>query len=278
MTSGGTELVSHGLAEFVAQEEMDRYSGYWWSPDSRSILFEEADASAVEVWHVADPAKPEQAPLPSRYPRPGKSNVNARLGIVPVQGGKVVWLRWDAVRFPYFTHADWHKTGGLTVCVQTRDQKELVLLRVDPKTGATTPLLTERDSAWINLDPSMPQWLDDGSGFLWTSEREGAWQLEMRNRSGKLQRVLVPPSARYQGFVHLDTPARQVYGRASNDPTQAHLFRVSLDGGIPEALTKETGVHSAAFAKNGATYVHSVVTPTAMPKSEVRRVDGSLVR
>src|SRR5262249_16376106 len=68
VTTGGNERVSHGLAEFVAQEEMGRFSGYWWSPDSRSIAYEEADNTGVETWYVADSAHPERPPHPSFYP------------------------------------------------------------------------------------------------------------------------------------------------------------------------------------------------------------------
>jgi len=88
VTIGGTEAVAHGLAEFVAREEMARYSGYWWSPDGRSIAYEESDARDVEIWYVADPAKPGDPPYPVRYPRPGKSNVKVRLGVVPIEGGR----------------------------------------------------------------------------------------------------------------------------------------------------------------------------------------------
>ena len=84
VTTGGTEKKSHGLAEFVAQEEMGRFTGYWWSPDAKSIAFEEADAEGVEVWHVADPIHPDQPAQPFFYPRPGKANVKVRLGIVSV--------------------------------------------------------------------------------------------------------------------------------------------------------------------------------------------------
>src|SRR6266540_4791492 len=66
VTTGGTELVSHGLAEFVAREEMNRFSGYWWSPDSRFIAYQETDANDVEVWYVADSARPDDRPYPSR--------------------------------------------------------------------------------------------------------------------------------------------------------------------------------------------------------------------
>src|SRR5262249_7548439 len=51
VTTNGSAEKTHGLAEFVAQEEMDRYSGYWWSPDSKHIAYEEADHAGVEVWY-----------------------------------------------------------------------------------------------------------------------------------------------------------------------------------------------------------------------------------
>ncbi len=75
MTTGGTETISHGLAEFVAQEEMAAFPGYWWSPDSRRIAFQESDASKVESWYVADPAQAGQPAAATFYPRPGKDNV-----------------------------------------------------------------------------------------------------------------------------------------------------------------------------------------------------------
>jgi dipeptidyl-peptidase-4 len=67
---------------------MGRFTGYWWSPDSRFIAFEEADATGVETWYVADPIHPEQPAHPTFYPRPGKANVKVKLGVVSVAGGK----------------------------------------------------------------------------------------------------------------------------------------------------------------------------------------------
>ena len=91
VTTGGTEQKTHGLAEFVAQEEMGRFSGYWWSPDAKHLAYEEADAGGVEVWYVADPIAPQRPPHPSFYPRPGKANVKVRLGLIPVTGGPTTW-------------------------------------------------------------------------------------------------------------------------------------------------------------------------------------------
>jgi dipeptidyl-peptidase-4 len=277
VTSGGTAQRTHGMAEFVAQEEMSRFSGYWWSPDSRAIAYEEADATPVEVWYVADPARPGQPPLPSYYPRPGKANVNVRLGVVPVAGGPTTWVQWNVRRYPYLATVRWDKHGPLLLLVQTRDQKEVVLLRADPETGKTTPLVTEHDAAWVNLHQDVPHWLEDDSGFLWTTEVHGGPQLELRDPKGKLLRVLATPVTGYEGLVDVDAEGGRVVYRASADPTQAQLFRVSLHGGPPEALTHEPGLHGAAFAKNHTVYVHTAMLPDAMPRTTVHKADGTRI-
>src|SRR5213594_2139989 len=74
LTEGASDTLSHGLAEFVAQEEMDRFSGYWWSPDGQTIAYQETRLGQVEVLHIMDPAHPEQEPQAWRYPRPGRKN------------------------------------------------------------------------------------------------------------------------------------------------------------------------------------------------------------
>ncbi|HMF18427.1 MAG TPA: DPP IV N-terminal domain-containing protein, partial [Gemmataceae bacterium] len=169
ITTGGTKEITNGLAEFVAQEEMYRFTGYWWSPDSRFIAYEQADARGVEQWFVADPISPGQKPHASYYPRPGKDNVKVRLGVVPVKGGKTTWIDWDAKVYPYLTRVTWPKGGPLLVGVQTRDQRELLLLSADPATGKTKVLVRESDPAWVNLRTDVPRWLPGDMGFLWVS-------------------------------------------------------------------------------------------------------------
>jgi dipeptidyl-peptidase-4 len=275
VTTGGSDKLTHGLAEFVAQEEMSRFSGYWWSSDNRSIVYEEADASGVEVWYVADPIHPEQPPFASSYPRPGKANVRVRLGVVSAGGGPTTWITWDTERYPYLASVRWEKGAPLTLAVQTRDQKELLLLRADAETGKTMPLVRETDPAWVNLHQDVPRWFEDGSAFLWTSERDGGPQLELRDSTGDLRRVLVPPDAGYQDLVDLDSAAGSAVYHASADPSQSRVFRVSLKGGDPELLTRAPGSYAAAFSKNHAVYTLTAALPAAMPKTTVQRSDGT---
>jgi dipeptidyl-peptidase-4 len=274
VTTGGSPRKTHGLAEFVAQEEMGRHSGFWWSPDSRMLVYEEADAEGVESWFVADPLHPEQPPLPSYYPRPGKTNVKVRLGVVPATGGTTVWIDWDQKKYPYLGSVHWGKKGPLTITVQTREQQEQVLLLVDPGTGKTTSLVTETDPTWVHLRQDGPRWLDD-QRYLWPAQRKDGTQLELRDKEGAGTKVLVSAAAGFRDLLHVDGKARLVYYQASTDPTQVQLFRVSLDGGKADPLSREPGIHAASFGNSDALFVHTASTPTSMPRTMIRKSDGT---
>lgn len=276
LTTGGSAEVSHGTAEFVAQEEMARFAGFWWAPDSLALAYQETDNRGVEVWYVADPSAPGRKPTPFFYPRPGKANAKVRVGVVPVTGGSTTWLAWDTAKYPYLATFRWSSQAPPSLTVQTRDQKEVALLRADTKTGKTTPILTERSDTWVNLHQEAPYWLPEERGFLWVSERHEGPELQWRSPTGRLRRVLVGPDLGYRGLVSVDAQGRQAIFTASADPTQLQLYRIDLLDAFaePVALTKEPGLHTAVFNRAHTLWVQTDQSLDAMPRSVVRRGDG----
>ncbi len=285
LTKGGEKIKTHGLAEFVAQEEMGRFTGYWWAPDGTTIAYEEADAAGVEVWQVADPIHPDRPAEPFFYPLPGKANVKVRLGIVsaadkvyplPPGGRDTRWIKWDDKTYPYLADVRWEKDGPMTLLVQNRTQTEQVLLKCDPATGKTTPLLTERDAAWVDIRHDCPRWLKDGS-FLWAAESKDGPRLERRDKDGGLQKVLVPPEVGFQELLDYDPDAGRIAYRASADPTQSQIYILPAEGGKPTRVSKGAGQHTAVFAKGHGGYVETFTSTAAMPKTTFHTADGGLV-
>jgi dipeptidyl-peptidase-4 len=260
LTNGATETLSHGTAEFVAQEEMDRSEGYWWAPDSQSLAYQETDESAVEVRHIADPLHPEAAPATFFYPRAGSANAAVRLGVISRVGGATRWVHWDAAAFPYLTRVIWREPGDpLCVSVMDRAQQTSLLLRVDPTTGVTTELLRESDTAWLNLDDKavLPRWLPGGREFLWTTESRGAWQVELRAADGQLRRALTPLDFIYKGLLKLDAAGGSIYVSGGSDPRESQVWRFPLAGGAGTALTTAPGRHTATFSEDASAFIHS---------------------
>jgi dipeptidyl-peptidase-4 len=277
ITSGAGGSITNGTAEFVAQEEMSRHHGYWWSPDNKLIAYQQTDTEGVETFHIADPARPESEPSEWSYPRPGKKNADVKLGVVPAAGGDTVWVTWDRQKYPYLATVTWEENTPLTIVVQSRQQTDEIVYSVDNKTGATTELLNEYDIAWINLQQSCPRWLKDGSGFLWLTERTGEWSLELRSRDGKLVRTLTPKGFGLSDLAGLDDKRGIVYVSATDDPTQVHLYEVRLAGGESRRLTTEPGLHGYGFGENAEIYLHSYSLADGRTGTRVERSGGPSV-
>ncbi len=280
ITSSASEHVQNGLAEFVAQEEMGRFRGYWFSPDGSELLYQQTDTSRVEQLHASDPMHPEQAPSTAAYPRAGRNNAVVRLGIVSARipdpsarsagpnVGATRWLDWNSETHPYFVSATWSENAPPTIVVEDRRQQEALVLLVDPRNGSTTVAHRETDSAWLNLPANLPEWLPDGSGFLWMTERNGAPQLELRGREGTLVRALTEPELGLESFIALDGERKVAWVTSAADPLMQSVFRVPLDAsaGPVENMTPGAGEHWASVGRSDVWVMSSFTSqPRAMP-------------
>jgi dipeptidyl-peptidase 4 len=259
LTSGATETIQHGVAEFVAQEEMNRHEGFWWSPDSQWIAYQETDNSGVESRFIADPLHPETAPAKNFYPRAGTKNASLRLGVVARSGGTTRWVEWDREKYPYLARVVWKEAAApLCLLVQNRGQQEELLLAADPTSGATRELLREKDAAWLNLDHQpMPVWLKDGREFLWTTERNGAWQVELHSAGDALLRAITPVDFNLDQFIDFNETDHSIIVAGGSDSRERHLFRFSLETKAdPQPITHERGRHDAVFGDAKEQFLH----------------------
>ena len=253
--------VSWGLAEFVAAEEMDRYHGFWWSPDGERIAAARVDESAVQVWHIADPADPAAEPVTVRYPAAGTANADVTLHVLRMDGPpiEVVWVRQ---LFEYLARVVWTEGRPLTLMVQSRDQRHALTLAA--RDDGTTELLREdRDDAWVDLVDGSPAWLADGR-MVWTTDAGDTRRLVVDGET------VTPIGLQVRRIV--DASDGAVF-TASDDPEVVHVWRWFPATG-PERLTEDPGVHDAAAG--GDTVVITSSPVDRGPISTVRRGDRVL--
>lgn len=149
--------VSWGRAEFIAAEEMRRSRGHWWSPHSDAIAATYVNVAEVAKWHISDPTNPYQSPRTVRYPAAGTANAEVELHIVKVADAPATTqMRWDATALPYLVDVGWKADFGLTIVVQSRDQRELQTLSGNPTTGDTQVVSNQTDANWVDIVSGAP--------------------------------------------------------------------------------------------------------------------------
>ncbi|WP_443024966.1 S9 family peptidase [Sphingomonas sp. Leaf4] len=174
LTTEGRDTVHFGEAEFVAQEEMGRRTGYWWSPGDRLVAVERFDEAPVGIVTRSAIGAEGTSIYQQRYPKAGTPNVLVDLYVMKPDGSGKVKVDLGPDPDIYLARVDWTPDGkALLVQRQNRAQTRLDMLRVDPATGMSTVLFTEQSGpdSWINLSDAY-QPMKDGS-ILWWSERDG---------------------------------------------------------------------------------------------------------
>jgi dipeptidyl-peptidase 4 len=285
LTRGGKEDRPHGLADFAASEELERYRGFWWSPDSQSILYEEWDGTALEHFTIADPGRPEKPAERVPYPRAGTANAVLRFGVVGVATpGATTWVDWDRAKMPYVPAVLWDEGAPPCLVVLDRLQKNESLLVVDPKTGKTREAMREHDDAWLNTEgDGQVKWLRDGSAFLWWSDRDGDARVGLVSAKdpGPTPNVkwLTPSGTQVTSILDVDSARRTVIVGTTRDGLHHEVTRVSVDGGDPVTLAKiDDGEVRGAFDGSHDVFVASEDSLSGVHRVMVRSVDGRIAR
>jgi dipeptidyl-peptidase 4 len=290
VSPASSQTVSYGVAEFIAQEEMDRDTGYWWAPGDGFIAFTEVDESPVAVVPRVEIGATATEIIDQRYPRAGAANAIVRLLVRNNATARTVYADLGSDTDIYVARVDWSKDGRtLYVQRQNRAQTRLDLLAIDPETGASRVILTETDPAWINLTHDFTP-LGDG-GFLWTSERTGWRHISVHNGDGTLRRTLTAGDWAVRAIEGVDEAAGRVYFSSNKaDPLAMQLWSVELAAQParpgrrplipprPSLVTGGEGSWAIKMNASGTAFIGTFSSPSTPPQSALFRADGSRVR
>jgi dipeptidyl-peptidase-4 len=269
------ETVTWGEAEFVAQEEMGRLTGYWWSPDETRIAVQRTDEAPVGIVTRAAIGATGTKVFDQRYPAAGTDNALVRLFVTDPDGKNRVEVNLGEETDIYLARVDW-ADGGDTLYVQrqNRPQTRLDMLRVDPATGQSEVLFTEEaaDGHWINLTDNY-RFLDDGS-LLWWSERDGFGHLY--RLAGDSWQQLTSGEWVVKDLVGVDEAAGRVFFSATKDSVlETHIYAIDLaNPGEPVRLTELGYTHGAGMDEDGQTLLISRSSPSQPTQSYIADANG----
>jgi dipeptidyl-peptidase-4 len=285
VTRDGGGLISYGMAEFIAQEEMDRDTGYWWSPDERHIALARVDETPVAEVERFEIQATGARIVRQRYPATGAANARVSLVVADLAADSRLDLDLGPEADIYLPRVDWFPDSrGIAVQRQSRDQKTLELLRVDALSGRNRVLLTERSEHWVPLHHELT-FLQKSQQFLWASSRSGYQHLYLYGNDGSLVRQITSGDYMMVGespepaIRSVDERTRRVYFVANlASPVQRQLYWVSLDKPeAPRAVSQGEGWHSIAMSKDSSVYVDSFSNAVTPKNVSLRAASGKLL-
>ena len=283
VTTDGKDTLSNGAAEFIAQEEMGRFSGYWWSEDEKYIAFIQVDESPVKVVERYEINEKGVVVKSQRYPEVGTDNAIVKLAVVEVVGllkgkRKFDWISLGKKTDIYLPRVDWTPDHKLSYQVQTRNQKELTLFLYDPEHKDSQKIMTETDQQWINLHDNL-HWMKDDQYFIWTSEFSGMNHIYLHDRSGKMIRPLTSGKWTVDEVVGVDEKDGWVYFTAGMDsPLESHLYRTTFrEIGLPEPVTNKEGYHRISMSKDAKFFVDEFTTSLTPIQMSLHKASGEKV-
>ena len=279
LTTDGTPDKSWGTAEFIAQEELDRDTGYWWSPGEDRIALAYVDQTGVDVVPRPDIGAAGATIVEQRYPRVGRPNAKVDLYIASVESKSRVKVDLGQNADIYLARVDWSADGKMLYVQRlSRDQKRLDLLGVDPGTGSSRILLSQTSSSWIELSRDFTP-LKAG-GFLWSSEESGNRHLYSYTKDGNLLQQLTSGDWPIAGMLGVNEAKKVAFFLASKDsPIEQQLYSVSYQNPVsPRRLTRGNGWWSGVLAKSGGAFAGTFSNPSTPPQTGLYNEDGKLVR
>ena len=288
LTEDGSETLLNGTLSWVYWEEIfgRRDIGYWWSHDSKAIAYLQTDESPVSVVHFVDFKPQVPRVIKQRYPKAGTANPVVRVGVVELDSRQTTWAELPA--YEYLARVKWLPDDA-RYCVQTmnRAQTELAMYFVARGSGQAQHVMTERDTAWVNINDDL-YFLQDGQHFVWQSERDGYAHLYRFTLDGRLVNQITRgewalrssggPFWLRRSVAAIDEANGWIYFTAlKKSSVERHLYRVRLDGTGLERLSREDGTHRITFSPDGRYYFDAFSNITTPPALSLHRSDGTRV-
>lgn len=278
LTTEGGGAISWGMAEFVAQEEMSRYTGYWWSPDDSRIAVARVDETPVMIVERFGISAEGVSVSEQRYPRAGTPNALVTLHVIDLASGEVTDMDLGAETDIYLNRVNWSRSGGtLWVQRQNRAQTQWDLLALDPRTGAENRgrRITEAADTWINLDHDLHP-LADG-GLLYLTEQSGFRHIRHVTADGTARDVTAGDWV-VDSIEAVDEDAGTVWFSGWMDtPLERHLYSVGLEGGAPARITSGEGRWSVTVGSGGSGFIGTYSDIETPPHTALYAMEGERI-
>jgi dipeptidyl-peptidase-4 len=271
---------SNGEVDWLYLEELAVRSNYFWSPDSKKLVYLQMNQAEVPLYPLTDWIPMHASVEMQRYPQPGDPNPNVRVGVVNAVGGRTVWINLPIKPGQdYIPRFGWVDSKTLWIETITRDQKHRDIYFADASTGQAHPVLQFTDENFFDDKYDvlvgygslvLTNWTD-GHNHLYLYSYDAA---NPQASAVKLERQLTKGEFDVGEVLRVDPAGKQViFASNEGNPLEQQIWQAGFDG-QRQPLTTGSGSHVGNFSPAGGAFVDKHSTRMDPPTLSLCRAGG----
>jgi dipeptidyl-peptidase-4 len=276
-TDGKHNAIINGGSDWVYEEEFALVRSFEWSPDGKKIAYYRFDETEVPEFYMTTfkgQLYPQEYKF--KYPKVGEKNSIVEIYIYDLATKKSIIV--DTGDPEYIPRIEWINDNNLCVTIMNRLQNNLKLLKADAITGKTVTLLDETSDTYIEVKDDLT-FLKNGSGFIWSSEKDGYNHLYYYDMNGKLINRITSGNWDVTEFQGIDETNNNVYYISTEvSPFERHLYCIKLNGKKKEQITTAKGINNVVFSEGFRYFINTNTTYTSPEYVTLHTNDGKQIR
>lgn len=254
---GEINKIINGSTDWVYEEEFATTQLMEFSPDNRMLAFVRTDEIEVKEFNFQTYNKklyPDYYQF--KYPKPGEKNSRVELRVFDIEARTTRTMNVPLDADGYIPRIKFTRNPEeLAVMTLNRNQNRLDMYFANPRT--TTAKLVLRDESKYYVDSDFLKsihFLKDR--FTYVSEKDGFSHIYIYALSGSLQKQLTQGNYDVTNLLSIDEKTNTIFYEAADEsPMRRNIYKVSIDKGQPQKLSKQGGFNTAAFSNNGKFYI-----------------------
>ncbi len=282
-TADGCEEILNGFASWIYYEEIlgrrSRYKAFWWSPDSKKIVFMRFDQGKVPIFSItrADGVYGELEK--QRYPKPGFPNPAVRIGIADVTKNETTWIDFNDPADHYLAFPTWNEAADRVYFQwMNREQNHLRLLVYDLQTQTIRIVYEEKQPAWVEFMEAVDFRLLKNHDIVLRSPKDGWYHIYYLSHDGREQRVTAGEWS-VTNLDYVDQDSKTIYFSAGReDSTENDFYKTDYSGKEIVKLTDFKGFHRVTVSPTAKKFIDSYSSIQAPTRLEIRSSLGKMLR
>lgn len=254
--------IINGSTDWVYEEELYLTKAFFWSPNSEKLAYYRFDESEVKEYNLQywDDGALYPRDYRYKYPKAGEKNSSVTIKVYNLKDNTTQIVDLGKETDIYIPNIQWTKDPDILAIKRlNRQQNQQDIFHYSTKFKSATNILTDRSKTYIHATYTK-EWiyLDNGTHFLMSSEREGYKHFYIHRMDGQLEYKATSGAFNAEKLIALDQSSKTpilYYTSTEGSSLDRHLYQVDYKGKGKIKLSTKPGVNTADMSKDFKYYI-----------------------